>query len=288
MFRVGILGAENSHAAAFAGIFNGTDPSAPALYPDIRVTMVGGAYPEANRKTADACAIETVADRPEDMLGKIDALMVTARDGKYHLPYAKPFLEAGIPCFIDKPFTGDPDAAEELIRLARQKNVPLTGGSSVKLTKDVRALRERARSEKVLSGDFTAPVSMVNEYGGFRFYASHLAESLLEIFGWAPEWVCADETPGGVTMIVHYPDFDVTGHYLESAYFYSGTVNTPSGSYTVPVSLDNLYAAECESFVRMLRTGEMDYTYRQLAKPAYLLGAIETALKTGARVPIGG
>ena len=42
MFRIGIIGSENSHAMAFAKIFNGLDPNCETQYPDMRVVAVGG------------------------------------------------------------------------------------------------------------------------------------------------------------------------------------------------------------------------------------------------------
>ena len=38
------------------------------------------------------------------MLGKIDALIVDHRHAKFHLEAATPFVKAGIPTFVDKPF----------------------------------------------------------------------------------------------------------------------------------------------------------------------------------------
>ena len=45
------------------------------------------------------------------------------RDGKYHAEYARPFLEAGLPAFIDKPFTSDPAGALALAKLAKVTDV---------------------------------------------------------------------------------------------------------------------------------------------------------------------
>ena len=66
IYRVGILGAENSHASAFTGIFNGED----SKYPYIKVVGIGGNYPEENKKVAEKYGIELIAEKPEDLLGK--------------------------------------------------------------------------------------------------------------------------------------------------------------------------------------------------------------------------
>jgi len=286
MFRVGILGAENSHAMAFSEIFNGLRPGCAGLFDDIRVVGVGGNYPEANQKVFDKCGLEFIVDKPEDMLGKVDAVMVTARDGRYHAPFVRPFIEAGIPAFIDKPFTSDPAEALDLINLAKAKKVPLVGGSSVKLTDQVKALKQAVQEGGVVGGDLSAPVSMVNEYGGYWFYSSHLAECSLAVFGEDPQWVWASENNGSVTVVTHYDRYDITNHFLGEAYQYSGTVCKASGIYHQPISLDGIFERECASFARMLRTGEMEYTYEQLIRPVYYLKAIEQSFLTGEKVAV--
>ena len=257
MFRVGILGTENSHAMAFAKILNDLDEQFIGQFDDFRVVAVGGVDPEASQKVADACGIDTIVGKPEDMLGMVDAVMITCRDGKYHAPYARPFIEAGIPCFIDKPFTSDPAEAAALARLAKEKKVPLVGGSSVKLTDQVLRLKALADEcgDAIAGGDVTAPVSMENDYGNFWFYASHLAECCLTIFGFNPQWVWANRTEKGVTVIVHYPTFDVTNHFIEGVYDYTGTVITSKGVVNKVISLDSIYAKECACFADMMRNG---------------------------------
>ena len=123
MFRVGILGTENSHAMAFAQILNGYKPEFTSQFNDFRVVAVGGIDPEASKNVAEKCGIDTIVNKPEDMVGMVDAVMITCRDGQYHAPYARPFIAAGIPAFIDKPFTSNPEEALALAKLAKEKHI---------------------------------------------------------------------------------------------------------------------------------------------------------------------
>lgn len=288
MFRVGILGAENSHAMAFGRIFNGLRPDLGDEFADVRVVGVGGNYPEANRQVFDACGLEFIVDKPEEMLGRVDAVMVTARDGRFHAGFVRPFIEAGIPAFIDKPFTSDPEEALELARLAKAKGVPVVGGSSLKLCADVLDMNAAVRQagEKAISGDVTAPVSLENEYGGFWFYAAHLVEIALKVFGYEPEWAWASKTAKGVTAVLHYAEYEVTCHFTDSVYNYSVTLHTADGPVFRPVNIDDFSVLEARSFAEMLRTGVMDFTYEQLVIPVYVLAAIEKSFETGEKQPI--
>lgn len=288
MFRVGILGAENSHAMGFSQIFNGYREDCRDEFTDIRVVAVGGHYPQANRDVADKCGIDWVVEKPEELLGKVDAIMVTARDGKYHGEFARPFIEAGIPAFIDKPFTSNSREAVELARLAKSKGIPLIGGSSLKMCADVIHLSEivTEQSDLLCSGDVTAPISLQNEYGGFWFYSAHLVEICLRIFGQNPEWVWASQNGRGVTAVLHYPAFEVTHHFTEGAYQYAATLNMKKEVIHQPVDITDFTLLECRSFAKMLRTGEMDFTYEELVRPVFVLDAIEQSIRSGCKVDI--
>ena len=282
MFRVGILGSENSHAMAFARIFNKTHT---VLYPDIRVTAIGGNFPEESEKVCAECGVDFLAASPEEMLGRVDAVMVTARDGQWHAPFAQPFIEAGLPAFIDKPFTRDPREAVALARLAKDKGVPLVGGSSVKYAWDVQLMKaavERARAAgETISGDVTAPVNMHNPYGNFYFYASHLAEMSMTVFGYNPSSVMAYRSGDQITAVVRYPDYDVTNRFLEGNYNYTVLFNQKSRPLFREVDISLIYEHECENFARMLRTGKMDQSYEELIMPVFYLDAVERSFTSG-------
>lgn len=290
MYRVGILGAENSHADAFAKIFNTSkDENGNLLYPDIRVVAVGGRYPEANQKVYNDYGLEFLSEKPGDMLGRIDALMVTARDGKYHYSFAEPYIKAGLPAFIDKPFAVEGSEALALARLAKESGSPLVGGSSVRLVNDVSFLKDEAQKNKgkIHGGVISAPVNMHNEYSGFYFYASHLVETALTVFGYDPVAVSAYRCQDDITGILQYRDYNIVLSFLEGVYTYSGTIFTANGMISRPIDISDGYAHECAAFADMLRTGKQPHPTSELIRPVFVLnGLYESYGRQGVTIPL--
>lgn len=283
MWKVGIIGTENLHARQFTGIFSGNSE-----YADICVTHVGGMYPEANEKLKNEFPFVEVVENPLDMLGKVDAVMVTCRDGKYHAQFAKPFIEAGIPAFIDKPFTRDCEEAVELVRIAKAKNVPITGGSALKSAYDVLMLaNEVAKApQEVKAGELIAPLSMENEYGGFYFYSAHLAEMTLKIFGYDPIEVTAQVCNNHVSVLTRYENYIITNKFVDGCYKYFGQIINKNGIYQREIDISLIFQHECEEFAQMLRTGQMKYSYQQLVAPVFYLNAVYESYTTGKTVKV--
>lgn len=96
---IGIIGAENSHTIGYGKMFN-TDKR----FPGMEVKYVWGETEEFARNASEKGNIPNIVADPGEMMGKIDALIVDHRHAKYHLEAAAPFVKAGIPTFIDKPF----------------------------------------------------------------------------------------------------------------------------------------------------------------------------------------
>jgi len=289
MFRIGIIGTENSHAHAFTRLFNKPDENGNLKYPDFHVTLVYGHYPESSEFVVKECGADKVADTIEEMVANVDAVMVTARDGKFHYEFVKPFVEAGIPAFVDKPFTVDPQEAIALVNLAKEKKVSLCGGSSLKLVGDIQKLKGYVEEwgETFKSGTMGAPVDMDNPYSGFFFYASHLTEMTMEVFGYNPKAVLANVNGDCVTAIIDYGTFSVTNNFVGHCYNgYSGTLFGEGKIEQVLVDISDGYPLECQEFVDMVRTGEMHHTYEQLIAPVFCMNAIKEAYETGKKVDI--
>src|SRR5689334_6573646 len=62
-----------------------------------------------------------VAGSVEELAPRLDAVVIAAPTPA-HYALGKSFLEAGVSCLIEKPFTETLEQADELIRLARRKN----------------------------------------------------------------------------------------------------------------------------------------------------------------------
>ena len=190
---------------------------------DIEVVCVGGMYEQSNKVLQEKYGVEIINDANE-MVKKVDAVMITCRDGKYHAQYAMPFVMAGKPLFIDKPFTVSIEEAEELVRVAKEKGALIVGGSSVKSAYDVLMLENAVKTnpKDVRGGTLVAPVNMQNEYGGFFFYSSHLAEMCLRVFGNNPIAVTAKAFGGNVVALVEYEDYVISLQFVGDSYVYFG------------------------------------------------------------------
>ena len=175
---IGIIGAENSHTAAFGKLFN-----IDKLFPGVSVKYVWGETENFARIAMKKGNIPIMVNDPIEMLGKIDALIVDHRHGKYHLDAALPFLEQGIPMFIDKPFCYRKEKGEKFLALARKSNTPVTSYSSVAnsfSTMDIkRQINKMGKIKRVIS---YGPIDLESKYGGVFFYGPHLIEPLIYIF----------------------------------------------------------------------------------------------------------
>lgn len=177
--RVGIIGAENSHTAAFGKMFN-----ADKKFPGVTVTHLWGETDEFARKAATAGKIPTIVKDPKDMLGKIDALIVDHRHAKFHLEAATPFVKAGIPTFIDKPFCYRLEEGKAFLAMARKAGTPITSFSSIAQSTGTYDIKQQLET----LGDINhvvryGPVDLDSEYGGVFFYGVHILQPLMVMFG---------------------------------------------------------------------------------------------------------
>lgn len=122
--RLGVIGLSpgNGHPYSWSAIFNGYDPVAmeecgfPVIprylekqqFPrdaiaEARVTHVWAQDKKIASHIAKASLIETVVDHYTDMIGRVDGVLLARDDAETHYEFAAPFLEAGIPIYVDKP-----------------------------------------------------------------------------------------------------------------------------------------------------------------------------------------
>lgn len=290
MYRIAILGTENLHAINFAQLINGGHPMREGLaYGDMKVIGAYGYDQAANEDIRKNGGVEMIAGHYADFVGKVDAVMITARHGDNHLKYALPYLEAGIPMFIDKPITISEKEAVSLAKAAKQKGLPLCGGSCCALVTATRHLKGIvARPEPiggVMGGSVCAPVSMQNDYGDFHFYSQHLVQIMLEIFGYDMKSVYAVKRQDSVTAICRYDSYDVTAHFGPNDYSAAVYGKNQTVSERIDIHTD-AYAREAEAFADMLRTGRMHQSYEEFIRPVFVQNALKESMDTGREITV--
>lgn len=177
--RIGIIGAENSHTAGFGKLFN-----IDKKFPGVEVSYVWGEKEEYAKDAMEKGGIPNMVQHPDEMLGKIDALIVDHRHGKFHLEAAIPFVKAGIPTFIDKPFCYRLEEGKKFLSLAEKVGTPVTSYSSIAHSYETFDIKEQVKNMGEINQVVRyGPLDMESIYGGVFFYGAHLIQPLMYIFG---------------------------------------------------------------------------------------------------------
>ena len=291
MFRIGIIGTENTHALAFSQLINLPDKTTGKQpWEDARVVGVYGPDEASAQAIVKDAGAEFVAASPEDFFGRVDAMMITSRKGSVHYDYAMPFIEKGMPVFIDKPITTDIAQAERLMARAKETGALVTGGSGCKYAWDVLMLQHRVREMRqagtLLSAAINFSVQLHSEYDGFHFYSPHLTEMALTIFGNDVRSVRATEKNGTVVVVAAYDDCDVTLHYTAGSKMPGCLIFGSDRNYYREMDMSLIYNHEVEHFITMLRTGTMPHSHQELIRPVYFVNAVLKSLETDQRVAL--
>jgi predicted dehydrogenase len=188
-FRLGIIGLDTSHATAFAKEFN--DPMAIEELRGFRVVV---AYPKGSPDIASSVArvpeyteavkklgVEIV-DSIDELVRRVDGVLLETNDGRPHLEQALPVLRAGKPVFIDKPVAGSLADAVAIYAAAKQFNCPVFSSSALRFTKGTQALRAGAAGA-VLGCDAFSPCVLEKTHPDLFWYGIHGCETLFTVMG---------------------------------------------------------------------------------------------------------
>ena len=277
MYKIAILGCENSHADTFITFIKES-------YPDIEVVGVYSDEEDANERIRNNFGIYT-ASSYDEFVGKIDGLIVTARHGANHLKYAAPYITSGIPMFIDKPITCDENDALTLARECKKSGVRLTGGSCLQYSAELAELKAHlAEGEegKLYGGFVRAPLDKNDKYGGFWFYSQHLVQIMQELFGYYPVSVQAHIADPAYNFTVSYEGFDVFASFVVNDYNYYAHVSdnrgVKGGAIQLPISI---FEEEFRQFYLLLQGKEQKQSYRDFISTVYIISAMTRSLESG-------
>ena len=278
--RIGIIGAENSHTIAYGKTFN-----IEKRFPGIEVKYVWGETEAFARNAVEKGGIPNRVKDPREMLGKIDALIVDHRHAKYHLPAALPFVEAGVPTFVDKPFCYRVDEGKAFLEKALEKGTPVTSYSSIAQSAATFDIRDRVKGMQDIEQVVRYGVNragMHNKYGGIFFYGVHTVQPLMYIFGDDIREVRMTENGGNWTASMAYENgLLATLVFTKEHYGWETYVAVKKG-------VEKLVSRVPEpdpprnitDMVEMFRTGKLPRTYQSILDGVSVLEAMERSVES--------
>ncbi|MBI3923827.1 MAG: Gfo/Idh/MocA family oxidoreductase, partial [Armatimonadetes bacterium] len=245
----------------------------------------------------------SIEETVRDIDGAFIADSSSPKDGADHLALAKPFLESGIPLFVDKPFAATLADALEMVRLAQAYKTPLMNASLLSYT----AVGDffRRRFEEIGQPGFLT----VKGVGFTNGAVGHGLALALAMFGFGVESVeCMGATPDPAIghwnrasrdyrlehILLHYPDgrqaivmntdhrwYPQTSEFYCSVYSRQGALHSPGIGdrefLTGGTAIINL-------FKQMIDTKQPPIPYSHILEPFAIIEAARIAQKERRRV----
>ena len=278
-FNIGIIGAENSHTAGFGKLFN-----VDKAFPGMEVKYVWGETEEFAKTAMEKGSIPEMVKDSNDMLGKIDGLIVDHRHGKFHLEPAIPFIEAGIPTFIDKPFCYRAKEGKDFLALARKYGTPVTSFSSIAHSYETFDIKEQLKTMGTINQVIrSGRVGLDSEYGGIFFYGAHTVQPLLYLFEDDVEKVRVNENgENSSANLIFKNGMSASLVFTTKKYGWQTFVETEEGIVELKSKIEEKKPGKnYADMVDMFKTGKEPRSHESIIHCVAVLEALEKSVASG-------
>lgn len=241
-------------ACPYAGIpvYLGKEPLATMGIPGARVTHIWTDDPADAPKVSRASLIPHVVAKPEAVIGHVDAVVIATDDGTDHVRRARPFVEAGLPVFIDKPMAITIDELRQFVRWHQEGRL-LLSTSGMRYSPEMSLSAE----QKERLGDLRWITSFTCKT--WERYGIHALEAVEPLLGPGFLTVQTQGGPGGdVVLITHQSGVRLTLGALHDAYGSFGAVHLYGTTGDLPLKMADTYRAfrgQLVAFIDFLQTG---------------------------------
>ena len=189
MIRLGMVDFDTSHVVEFTRRLHHTGVPAEQWVDGAKIVIGcpgdSKIMPEripGYTKEMTALGIPLVAD-PAEMIGKIDGVLIESQEGGRHWERAKLFLDAGIPCYVDKPFACSVKDARQIIELAEKTRLPVFSSSSLRYAPQLVDYLASDKHGRILGAATHGPASLHERNPGLFHYGIHAVEMLYTLMG---------------------------------------------------------------------------------------------------------
>ncbi len=186
--KVGIIGLDTSHSIAFTKALNDKDAGT-----EFFGYKVVAAYPKGSEDIESSVSrvpsytekvkghgVEIVSS-VDELLGKVDVVLLETNDGRPHLGQAMKVFKAGKRVFIDKPVAATFDDVIAVYKAAKEFDVPMFSSSALRYFKGFGEIEEKVG--KVTGAETYSPCAVEKNHSHFFWYGIHGVEPLFALMG---------------------------------------------------------------------------------------------------------
>lgn len=287
MLRIGIVGSDNSHAIAYGSWLNVEQSAGDRA----RAVAIWGQERPRTEEVASKARIPVIVDDPVDMLGQVDAVFVEDRHGDLHAGHALPFLEAGLPVFVDKPLAVSLEDCSRMIAAANASGAFLTSFSSLRTDESTNDLAARLPDlGQIRAGQFAGPCDFDSIYAGLFFYATHSVEMALRLMGEDVVSVRADKSGKQAVATLTYGSgaMAAISYIGDAEYHFHATLFGTKGMVSGEIRANNDgYRTSLGVILDGMESGKRPFTDEQMVRPIAIVHAIAQSLdRDGAAIEI--
>ncbi|RXK52584.1 Gfo/Idh/MocA family protein [Aquirufa rosea] len=186
--RIGIIGLDTSHVTAFTKALNAPNATQYAGF------KIVAAYPHGSKDIVSSAeripgytaevqkyGVEIVHSI-QDLLTKVDVVMLETNDGRLHLEQAMEVFKAGKRMFIDKPIAASLKDTQAIFAASEKYQVPIFSASSLRYSPSVQEIRA-GKVGKVNGADAFSPMKLEKTHPDLFWYGIHGVETLFTMMG---------------------------------------------------------------------------------------------------------
>jgi predicted dehydrogenase len=248
----------------------------------VRVTHIWCDEREDARRVAEASKIPNVVERADALIGQVDAVLIPTDIGQEHVRRATPFIDAGVPVFIDKPLC---DTEHDLNTFAEwiADGRSILSCSAFRFAAEFESLRARGREEL---GELRLITMTIAK--SWRRYGIHALEGVypfLEPGGWLSATNSGREG-ADVVHFQHASGADVIIAAVNDLFGGFGVMHCYGTRGHATAQFRDSFTAfkrQLSAFVDYLRTGVPPFPFEQTRELIALLIAAEASRRNSGR-----
>ncbi|MEP7111333.1 MAG: Gfo/Idh/MocA family oxidoreductase [Ferruginibacter sp.] len=286
--RVGMIGLDTSHCVAFAELLNDAKAG-----PSLASFPIVAAYPKGSRDIeSSASRIPAITEEIkkfgveivnsiEELLPKVDVVMLETNDGRLHLEQALPVLKAGKRLFIDKPIASSLADAMAIFEAAKKYNTPVFSSSSLRFNPGLQDIAKGIIAGKVQGADVYSPCKLEKTHPDLFWYGIHGVETLYTVMGTGCKKVVRVHT-AGTDIVVGTWENDRIGTYRGlrgEVYDYGGTIFGDKSIVPIPPYSD--YKELLIQVIEFFRTGNVPVSQEETLEICAFMEAADESKKRG-------